>query len=262
MKKSFTFLTMMILFAAVSAQTVTVTFTGRDTNNQNVPLNRVIVSNLTRGWQNTLIWPDTVLVMTDQTGIGDVEPQNFASLHLSQNTPNPFDGTSFANLQVAEPGNVVVEITDIAGRVVGWNNYSPIQPGTHEIRITLSSSGIYFLTARQNGKTSSVKMVNRGNGGENSIAFVGVVQPKNSIKDVTDNPFEAGDQMEYVGYATIDDAEWESDHVVQEQLVSQEVALTFPVNARVADGEPCPSTPMVADHEGNIYNTVKIGNQC
>lgn len=262
MKKSFTFLTMMILFAAVSAQTVTVTFTGRDTNNQNVPLNRVIVSNLTRGWQNTLIWPDTVLVMTDQTGIGDVEPQNFASLHLSQNTPNPFDGTSFANLQVAEPGNVVMEITDIAGRVVGWNNYSPIQPGTHEIRITLSSSGIYFLTARQNGKTSSVKMVNRGNGGENSIAFVGVVQPKNSIKDVTDNPFEAGDQMEYVGYATIDDAEWESDHVVQEQLVSQEVALTFPVNARVADGEPCPSTPMVADHEGNIYNTVKIGNQC
>jgi len=63
----------MLLFAAVSAQTVTLTFTGRDASNQYVPLNRVVVSNLTRGWQETLFWPDTVLVMTDQTGIEDVE---------------------------------------------------------------------------------------------------------------------------------------------------------------------------------------------
>ena len=28
------------------------------------------------------------------------------------------------------------------------------------------------------------------------------------------------------------------------------------------DAQPCPGTPTVTDHEGNIYNTVKIGNQC
>ena len=71
MKKTFTFLTIMLLFAVVSAQTVTLTFTGRDASNQYIPLNRVVVSNLTRGWQETLFWPDTVLMMTDQTGIDD-----------------------------------------------------------------------------------------------------------------------------------------------------------------------------------------------
>ena len=54
MKKTFTFLTIMLLFVVVSAQTVSVTFTGRDASNQYIPLNRVVVSNLTRGWQETL----------------------------------------------------------------------------------------------------------------------------------------------------------------------------------------------------------------
>ena len=263
MKKTVTFIATMFLFAAISAQTVSVTFTGRDANNQYVPLNRVVVSNLTKGWQQMLTWPDdTVLTMTDQTGIGNVETQNFASLHLSQNTPNPFDCITFANLLVAEQGDVSLEITDISGRVVETLRATSLQPGNHEIRITLSSAGIYFLTVRQNGRTSSIKMVNRSSGGGNSIAFSGIVQLKNGVKDITDNPFEAGDQMEYVGYATIDDAEWESEHVVQELLVSQVVELNFAISAAVSDGEPCPSTPTVTDHEGNIYNTVKIGNQC
>ena len=30
----------------------------------------------------------------------------------------------------------------------------------------------------------------------------------------------------------------------------------------IGDALPCPGTPTVTDHEGNIYNTVKIGNQC
>lgn len=28
------------------------------------------------------------------------------------------------------------------------------------------------------------------------------------------------------------------------------------------DGKPCSGTPTVTDHEGNVYNTVQIGNQC
>ena len=121
------------------------------------------------------MWPDTVLVMTDHTGIEDVETQCIASLHLSQSTPNPFDGTTFVNLNVTELGEVSLTITDITGRIVGANNYSPLQTGDHEIRVTLSSAGIYFFTARQNGQTASVKMVNGGNGGGNAIAITGTV---------------------------------------------------------------------------------------
>ena len=244
------------------AQPVTLTFTGRDANSQYLPLTRVVVSNLTKDWQETLLWPDTVLVMT-ATGIEDFETFQETSLRLSQNNPNPFDGTTYLNLSVAEPGDVAIEITDITGRIVGANHYSSIQPGIHEIRITLSSAGVYFLTARQNGRTASVKMVNLGNGGGDAVTVVGSVetfhetsllQSKNAHRGVTDNPFEAGDQMEYVGYAVVNGEEVESSHVVQTQNASQTIVLSFP--------QPCSGVATVTDYDGNVYNTVQIGDQC
>ena len=254
----------MLLFAAASAQTVSVTFTGRDAQNHYLPLNRVLVNNHTKGWQETLVWPDTVLVMT-ATGIGSVETFQETSLRLSQNNPNPFDGTTYVNVNVTEPGDVELVLTDITGRVVGANNYSPLRPGTHEIRITLSSPGLYFLTARQNGRTASVKMVNRGNGGGNAITFTDIVEANNysplpqskiAHRGETDNPFDLGDQMEYVGFATFNGTEIVSGHVLQALETSQIVVLTF------EDGLPCFDMPTVTDHEGNVYATVLIGHQC
>ena len=264
MKKTFIFITIILLFSVVSAQTVSVTFTGRDAQNQYLPLSRVVVNNHTKGWQETLVWPDTVLVMT-ATGIGDVETRLIASLQLSQNNPNPFDGTTFVNLNVAEQGDVELLLTDISGRIVGANNYSPLQPGPHSLRITLSSPGLYFLTARQNGRTASVKMVNRGNGGGNAIAFAGIVgannysplpQPKNAHRGETNNPFDFGDQMEYVGFADFNGREIVSGRMLQVLETSQTVVLTF------EDGLPCSDIPTVTDHEGNVYATVQIGQQC
>ena len=256
----------MMLFVIVPAQTVTLIFTGRDASNQYIPLNRVVVSNLTRGWRETLIWPDTVLVMTNQTGIDDLVTDGFL---LSQNNPNPFDGITYVNLNVTEPGDVSLVITDITGRIVGANNYSPLQPGIREIRISLSSAGIYFLTARQNGQTASVKMVNRGNGSGNSIAFTGTVkvnndsplqQPKNNNKGLTDSTFVAGDQMQYVGYAIFNGEEQESGNMVQTQDSAQTIILSFTFS--IFDSLPCPGTPTVTDIDGNVYSTVQLGQQC
>ena len=41
----------------------------------------------------------------------------------------------------------------------------------------------------------------------------------------------------------------------------EEISFTTP-NIPHGDASPCPGTPTVTDHEGNVYNTVKIGNQC
>ena len=41
-------------------------------------------------------------------------------------------------------------------------------------------------------------------------------------------------------------------------FTTEEIEIIVPIG----DAQPCPSTPTVTDHEGNIYNTVKIGNQC
>ena len=96
MKRFFTTMLLCCLMVTfLDAQSTVITFTGRDSINHHIPLNRVVVSNLTKGWQETLLWPDTVLLMS-ATGVDDYMQQD--GLVLSQNNPNPFDGTTFVNL--------------------------------------------------------------------------------------------------------------------------------------------------------------------
>ena len=97
-------------------------------------------------------------------------------VQLSQNTPNPFNGTTDVYLTVAEAGTVSVEIADINGRtVVGANNYSPL-PGTHQFRVTIATPGTYVMTVRQNGQTSSIKMICNGGGNGNRVEYCGGVE--------------------------------------------------------------------------------------
>ena len=44
-------------------------------------------------------------------------------------------------------------------------------------------------------------------------------------------------------------------------LTVSSVTPIIPTDTLV-DGQPCPGTPTVTDHEGNVYNTVQIGSQC
>ena len=121
MKKTFTFITMMFFCALLSAQTVSVTFSGRLAENEEyLPLSYVVVQNQTRGWKEVLVWPDTVLMMTDVTSIQ--ERPNTDLLALYQNTPNPFSGTTDVQLSVAEPGSATIDVTDIFGRLIATKN--------------------------------------------------------------------------------------------------------------------------------------------
>ena len=255
---------LMPLFAM--AQSVPVSFTGRDANNRCVQLDRVVITDLTKGWSETIVWPDTTLTMQNGTGIYDVETCHGASLQLSQNNPNPFNGTTDVLLTVEDAGAVTLEITDANGRIVETWSTASLPAGTHQFRISLSAAGTYVLTARQNGKMASIKMVNNGGGKDDGVEYVGIVRandysPRQSRGNTT-NSFNLGDQMEYVGYATINGEECESQHVTQAQEVSETFLLQFAEAQASLDGQPCPGTPTVTDIDGNVYNTVQIGNQC
>lgn len=237
MKRLLSFLVIILINTVAFAQSVTLTFTAKDAANQHVQLHRVSITNLTKGWQETIYWPDTTLTMQNGTGIADVETLGRVSLQMSQNNPNPFTGTTEVNLMVTNEGSVALDIADINGRIVVANDYA-LQPGPHQFRITLATAGTYVMTARQSGQTSSIKMVCNGGIDANMIEYAGSVatqdfvslqSPKsqNASKYTTNNPFTFGDQMEYVGYATINCNEAESQHITQVQETSQTFTLLF-----------------------------------
>ena len=62
-----------------------------------------------------------------------------------------------------------MEIVDITGRIIETMSTPILEMGSHQFHIHIADAGIYFLTARQNGETSSIKIVNNGRGTENRI---------------------------------------------------------------------------------------------
>lgn len=271
MKKTFTFITMMFLCALLSAQTVSVTFSGRLAENEEyLPLSYVVVQNQMRGWKEVLVWPDTVLMMTDVTGIQD--RPNTDVLALYQNTPNPFSGTTDVQLNVAEPGSAMIDITDIFGRVIATKSVLLSQPGVHQFRLSVSSAGTYLMTVRQKGLASSIKMISNGGNRGDGIEYIGASErpeslsvkgDPNALKDGGQHPYVTGDMMQYQGFAFNSSNQLMFSTPVQlpMETTSQNITLEF-ATTDIVNYQPCPGLPIVTDYDGNAYNTILLGQQC
>ena len=257
MKKSlFLFTLTIILPIAIVAQSVTLKFTGVYSSNQYVQLNRVVIKNLTKGWQETIYWPDTTLVLQNGTGIEEMHEVN--GFYLTQNVPNPFEGTTEATLVNEIGGETTLSIYDLNGHLIVKQEFH-LPTGTHRFMIHLATANAYLLNASANGLKTSIKMVCDGGGVANKIDYIGGTAIART-KALSNNPFSYTDNMEYIGYATINGSEMESVHITQTQNTSQTITLHF--NASSGGGTACPGTPTLTDYDGNVYNTVKIGSQC
>lgn len=223
MRRIFIFsLLIMMCFGAVAQ---TISFTGRDADSRYAQLNRVVITNHTQGWQETLYWPDTTLILKNGTGVDDFSENS--GFVLSQNIPNPFKAFTNVRLSVAEAGDVLIEIIDMNGRKIVGKSFSDVSAGTHNYRVNLSKTGTYVMTARQNGKQSSIKMVCGEGGGANQIEYAGVAGMS------METSLQTNDRMEYVGYVIVDGEERETKHVMQTLDNSKTVVLPL---AKIYDG--------------------------
>ena len=237
MKKTTLLFCVAWLFAATCfAQTVTLTFTGRDGGNHHVEFSYVSVTNVTKGWQEYLFWPDTVLTIQGENGIPDMNPASGLALQVSPHSSNPFNGTADVTLTLAEAGMVDLEMADMNGRaMVEMFHETSLQPGVHQFRVALAHAGIYVMTARQGGRRSSVKLVCNKGGNANSLEYVGVSETdirvtktsKSHTRGLVIRPFDFGDQMQYVGYSIINNVEEESQCIEQTLTNSQTFVLPF-----------------------------------
>ena len=94
---------------------------------------------------------------------------------LSQNNPNPFDGTTDVYLAVLSDAEVTMTVANIHGHVEATYTGS-FETGVHQFRVFLKAKGTYAMGAHQNGKSSSVVMLCNAGGSTNRIDYVGFVE--------------------------------------------------------------------------------------
>lgn len=94
---------------------------------------------------------------------------------LSQNNPNPFDGTTDIYLCVVDPTEVTIAVATVQGQLEASYTGS-FESGIHQFRITLKAKGTHVIGAHQNGASTSVVMLCNTAGSANSIGYVGFVE--------------------------------------------------------------------------------------
>ena len=223
------------------AQEVTVRFTGRLNGTTYQRLDNVVITNNTRNWTETITYPDTVIVMSSTV---DISENGALAEGLGQNMPNPFDCQTRVQFTVSQCENVRMQLLDASGKICADYN-GALDAGTHEFEISAANPQTYILNAVVGSKNYSIRMVNVGSGCSNYIKYYGVSDML-MIKLTTANEFNPGDNMIYVGHATIGGQSVASEAVSQWQYESQMVVLDF-----INNSLPCVSTYYVDNVTSN-----------
>ncbi len=187
----------------LNAQNVILLFSGQDTNQNWVQLNRVTVTNVTRNWQETIYYPDTVFVLENNVGIENwSDREDVMSLDV---IPNPFEGRTEVVFTTPDEGAVALEVCDITGKSVVALSLASIDKGSHLFKIMLSKSQAHLLRVTQNGAAITAKLINSGREGSDKIEYCGISGTRTIKlpKYISVNPYANGDVMRYVGYADV-----------------------------------------------------------
>ena len=221
MKKILLLFSLILLGIGVFSQEFSVNFTGRLNGSQYQRIDSVKITDVTRNWTETLVYPDTVIVVNATVNVSDAE---MSAVGFEQNVPNPFDCYTSVELAIPQDENVKLQLLDAAGKQCVELNVA-LNAGSHRFEITASKPQAYILKAVADAKTYSVRMINVGSCGSDGIKYGGYIGL--NAKLTIENEFQVGDNMEYVGYATIAGNVVESEIVSMQLRQSQDVVLEF-----------------------------------
>lgn len=89
-------------------------------------------------------------------GVAELDKKGF---FLGQNTPNPYNGSSLVNFQLAKDVNsAVFTVTDVMGRVVSSENVAT-SAGTHSVNLGSYAAGVYYYSLNIDGNVTTKKMI-------------------------------------------------------------------------------------------------------
>ncbi len=107
---------------------------------------------------NILYLNDFILVDDGLLGVAATEENGFS---LSQNVPNPANGTTTFNYSLTYNSNVSFNVYDVMGNIVYSQNEANQSAGAHRFEMNTSSlsNGMYFYTIVVNGQKETRKMI-------------------------------------------------------------------------------------------------------
>ena len=97
-------------------------------------------------------------------------------LYLTQNKPNPFDGSTDVFLTVVDETEVSMVVADVFGNIEAQYSGS-MEPGVHRLHITLRPKGTHVLGVHQGGKRQSIVLLCNIGGAFNRIEYAEFVEP-------------------------------------------------------------------------------------
>lgn len=245
-----------VMGAYAQRPNMTLTFAA-DNNGQYIPMNSILIENLTQGRDTTLYAPDTVLVLDYVTGINEIITFDDHSFSLSQNFPNPMKGKTTVSLYLPEKENILITISDVIGREM-VNQKFHLERGNHSFTFYPGRESLYFLTARADRQSRTIKMFNSPSdanvSGYCKLGYNGQQKPgtgENKSGNALNNfVFGLGDMLKFTSFTD------QGERVITSSPTGDQTYYFH------YTGDPCPGTPTVTDIDGNTYNTVQIGNQC
>lgn len=238
---------LLFLINSVSSQTITITFEAT-LNDAPIPLDSILVMNLTAGGDTTIYFPDHVLVLST-VGIGEADIDRLPIRAL----PNPFAGVTDVVVD-AQGGELLIMLNDATGREL-TSHRSNVAAGQQRFRVTCERPGVHLLTVVQGGVRRSVRLLAIAGGGVSGVAALGLSDISSQKSDRSLFTWTPGDTLRYIGYAT--------DAGIVRISAIDDVPVASTTRVFLMDvGVACPNTPSVTDMDGNTYPVVQIGSQC
>ena len=257
------FLSVLALGLIVSAfsqkPTMELTFTAEN-NGQYVPLDSILIENLTQGGDTILYAPDTVLMLY-YVSIGDNEAIGKNTFFVSQNYPNPFTDHTIINIYLPDKEHIEITIRGVLGGEVAFYE-TTLNRGNHSFAFYSGNEKYYLFTVSGKQSSKTIKMLN-ANGNPTNRGKCKIVYNKyenyvigfKSIEAMNNFVFNIGDQLRYTGYAkTVNEVN--GSDVIEDAPQTNEI-----YEFDITEGIPCPGIPTVTYAE-QVYNTVFIGSQC
>jgi len=234
--KHFTLFAIAIV-AAMSLQAqnyVNVRFTSQMQGGAYQVLDSVKIMNLTRGWEEMLYYPDTVLQMTNSTGIAETQTQGNA---LMQNIPNPFKASTEVSIRLQAPENISLVLYDMSGKQSAA--YSAfLAAGKHGFKVRVGAAQAYVLSLQSSEGTQSITVLASESGPAFQISYTNYIaqtDEKPIQKADTDNEFQTGDNMKFIGYTTYENTKKMNQLSVSQGGADADYTFQFAIGYAVGD---------------------------